>query len=282
MADRPQHRLRLLLSVDMVGSTAFKQGQEAHAHSWPPAFQLFYSQVPKAFNRELAKLTGVLLGPQPSFWKGVGDELLFAKELTDYREALWTIHAWRQAIQASRSVISQAYPPLDLKSTAWLANFPITNAEINLPNGAVDFVGPSVDVGFRLAALASPTRLVLSMGLAWLLAEALQDGAGEDCGRWTFHYDGPTALKGILGGGPYPVFSLDVRVVTDKSSAEDRLGGRVDAALADIIVVCRDTIAEKPTHLFAPYIDPEVNPNNLKFRTIPEPVALAMAALRAG
>ena len=85
---------------------------------------------------------------------------------------------------------------LNIKATFWLAGFPLINMEIpkqsqsNLLGGnrpynptlinqvsvvkaksEIDFVGPSIDTGFRLAGKSDKNRIALSIDLALLLAK---------------------------------------------------------------------------------------------------------------
>ena len=101
-------RLRLFLSVDMVGSTAFKQtnqpsfeaegGKEIDLDAGQPWFSpiaQFYREIERLFAKEWDLYTTVVApkfgwpsGEAPQLWKSAGDELLYAKILTDHREAL--------------------------------------------------------------------------------------------------------------------------------------------------------------------------------------------------
>lgn len=270
-------RLRIFLSVDTVGSTAFKQGQESlpGAPHWVDAFRLFYSRVDAALSEHWEQLPPDLAGDCPEFWKGLGDEVLYWKELKDYRQTLLAIRAWRDTVGSSRETLVAKYPQLDLKASAWVANFP-NNVAIQLPSSRsavghasrFDYIGPSMDLGFRLGTLSSPTRLVTSVGLTLMIAEAIRD-AGIHADDVRLAYGAPTVLKGVLGGTPYPAFWVDTRTDRDLANAEDRLLGRPPADLNDIITVCRRQIAAKPKYFFEPYIDPVQYPGNKQFNVVP-------------
>lgn len=326
----PRHKLRLILSVDMVGSTPFKQGQEKTVDSnvigapWFGSNAMFYSEVPSNFFKQWEQVCSNL-NPQdssltgkdypPVFWKAAGDEIFYWKELTDYRQAVVCLYAWRKAINKSREELKDKFK-LDLKSTAWIANFPTINTEVVLElnksqldlstqtlilpsdkteqetNKAVlanlarikkyedpkdsgyrakallDFVGPSIDNGFRLTKFASPRKLIVSIGLAWMLAEGLKDlqssnnpRVKEICEGWRFYYDGGEVLKGIRSGNPYPVFWIDEHYPNPKREneivVEDRLLGRCEAKLEDISSFVDLTIQGDKKHLTPPFIDPE-------------------------
>jgi hypothetical protein len=115
--------------------------------------------------------------------------------------------------------------PLDVKGAGWVAAFPCPNVTVALdskrlradqfdesfeaaadlsPNG-VDFLGNSIDAGFRVAARSASDRFALSVELAWLLAEAADRGEFSH----TFNYHQRQILKGVLKDRPYPIVSIE-------------------------------------------------------------------------
>lgn len=135
------HRLRLFFSVDLVGSTSLKQGREKESLeagpslSWFRAVGTFYGVIPGEFRRSWAALKkrlpdAALTGSDPVFWKVLGDEILYHKEITDYRQAFFVALAWRDAVRSARALIRKDFSGLDLKSAAWVANFPGPNFEV--------------------------------------------------------------------------------------------------------------------------------------------------------
>ena len=77
---------------------------------------------------------------------------------------------------------------LRVKGTAWVAGFPVRNIELYIPKNmhknkaepecVRDFLGPSIDLGFRLSKKASEARLILSPSLAYLIASAAIEREG--------------------------------------------------------------------------------------------------------
>jgi hypothetical protein len=69
-----------------------------------------------------------------------------------------------------------------------------------------EYVGPSMDTGFRLTGWARPSRMIVSVDLAFLLMETQASGLGQvrlnlsGCGR----------LKGVVDDQPYPILWLPV------------------------------------------------------------------------
>ena len=79
-----QFRVRLFLSVDLSGSTAFKNSQDGEARDqaspkWVTAFDAFYRGFPAKFRSSYALRKTSQSGSDncPKLWKAVGDELIF-------------------------------------------------------------------------------------------------------------------------------------------------------------------------------------------------------------
>ena len=248
-------RLKVFLSCDIVGSTAYKQPfafmdnpesaiQTIEFRSkWQEIVRRFYSDLPAAFqknwesgfallgcNREEVILpegktvkrypsehgeyyANKLRGRSPFLWKTIGDEIIFWKELSHEHQLWLLISAWMQSLADIRKpLLAQG---LDVKSTIWLAEFPVRNATLAFENepkksakeeflagendrlvddvdksfrglsnhirrryyaeprkagNTTDFIGPGIDLGFRLSSLASSKRMMISVDVAYLLA----------------------------------------------------------------------------------------------------------------
>jgi len=231
--------LRLFLSVDVVGSTRLKQSHSA----WRPAMLSFYrdfdyilcQQYKAACERSNRAM------PTPEFWKSNGDELLYTCELRNLDQAHDAIDIWLAALRGYRGAALQA-DRLEVKSTAWIGVFPAPNSEVffrrasaaSVPRGASDpilmqaelreawyggvdrgdltrdFVGPSIDTGFRLTAWASPRRLIISVDLAFLLTSSYTWSKGEVMEPLPLHYSGREALRGVIDDEPYPAIWIPV------------------------------------------------------------------------
>lgn len=160
---------------------------------------------------------------------------------------------------------------LDVKGAIWWAGFPISNREvffssqledvnevlsaadprfrnffvarkaierniINQHSFVVDYIGPSIDVGFRLADLAKPNRAPISAEVAYFLTkcdlvwkEAIQKHArdrGSLRKALNVRFIERRPLRGVFGLKPYPVFALDSASEEGLSVIEDGIGGR--------------------------------------------------------
>ncbi|MBL4801536.1 MAG: hypothetical protein JKY45_06550 [Emcibacter sp.] len=131
-------RLRLFLSVDIVGSTAFKQSHDTSEfkkiqQDWLEPIQTFYHSFEGKFASELQKITKMdadAIGPSPFLWKILGDELIYCKEITHLHQVFTCIYVWKKVVEDYRETFHKYKKSLDLKSTLWIAGFPYLNAEM--------------------------------------------------------------------------------------------------------------------------------------------------------
>jgi len=211
LGDLLRPKLRLFLSVDVVGSTAFKhQSQYTDSQGWLDFFVSFYTSFPDI----LAELTADYVKEKnlnsfevPTFWKALGDELVFAVVLKRRVDAGHYLCVFRQALRrVVRHYTMGSQPlPINFKGAAWLAGFPVGNAAIPILDGEqksdYDYVGPLIDVGFRLGKYASPRKLVVSVDLAALL---LKEGS-----NLSLCFTEKQSLKGVLKDREYPIIWVD-------------------------------------------------------------------------
>ena len=150
-------------------------------------------------------------------WKFVGDEILFHVELGRHEEVLFHAIALKKAVNEYGMKLAQKHPGLELKATLWGAGFPVSNVEVvttashqNEQSGAnppaLDFLGPNVDLGFRLAQHANRRRLVLSAEIALLIFHARKSKQPID--ELHLFLDPPREMKGF-GSNEYPILWLD-------------------------------------------------------------------------
>lgn len=301
-------KLRLFLSVDIVNSTAFKQAaakdrkSQKHeqagdlpAEPWFSPIASFYREIERLFSASWTHLSRPAeddfqwpKGEQPELWKAAGDELLYVKTLSDYREALITVCAWIDAVNQHRSVMKFQFPMLDLKATAWLAGFPVNNAEVILRQsisdpgddiaegdpilsnllllknyheqgrqGFRDFIGPSVDTGFRVATLASARKMAITVDLALLLAHATVNQPNDEhfpFKKFQFHYDGRVPLKGVFDGSDYPFFWIDTAANDALIEIEDTISRVEPIGANEVKEFCERFIAKTGGHVIKPFI----------------------------
>lgn len=256
-------RRRLASKPDLPGPhwlPTFAEFYSAFSEELDQAWQVGLRQVQAAGDRAIP----IGQGKKPEFWKSAGDELLFHCLVTSPSHAGFCLDAFRLAIINYRAKLAKANRRLNLKATAWLAGFPVNNIEVvvgaepdwlreltpaladdhitrmllrtrNKLNGSkndsgqLEFIGPQMDLGFRLAAHATPRHMVISADLVYLLVENHLDSYGFQVNHYktesaseAIRLDGSHPLKGILGGTPYPIFWIDCDP-NELNKAEDRM-----------------------------------------------------------
>ena len=140
-----QPRLRLFLSVDLVGSTALKQSsrlplpnpdsgfaESGGGPHWLAPISDFYLEFAEIFEscwQQHCEKTELPTGDAPSLWKANGDELIYVKDLNSRLELYSCLRAWIDSIKQYR--VDHSKPSrLDIKATTWTAGFPVFNTEV--------------------------------------------------------------------------------------------------------------------------------------------------------
>ncbi len=229
-----EYRVRLFLSVDLSGSTAFKNssnGEKIHGATpkWVTVFQHFYSDFPNRFRTNYVTQKNDLVGTDrgPEIWKAVGDELVFCGRVTNKKSVAASLTAFIKTLHDYRKYLLSEGLDLNVKGAGWIAAFPEPNRAVQLrpiPDKKdfisatealelaaddrpfdYDFLGKAIDSGFRVATSASPERFALCAQLARLLA-GTEPGFGFD---YEIRLDQPMLLKGVNRGEPYPALYID-------------------------------------------------------------------------
>lgn len=229
-------RLRLFLSVDLVGATRYKQSR----NRWRPEILSFYRDfdfILQSEYRTFVQGYAEAFEP-PQFWKSNGDEMLYVCEISSLSHAQALMHVWLWALHRYQLQRDPTDEHLEVKSTAWVGLFPAPNSEVFFRRGGPsldtdgardanvvqselrdewyanpatpsitrEFVGPSIDTGFRLTSWATPNRLILSVDLAFLLTSSDPEGLGP----LTLRLSGQEKLKGVIDDQPYPTIWIPV------------------------------------------------------------------------
>jgi hypothetical protein len=266
-------RLRLFLSADLEGSTPYKQARKV----WRPEIIGFYRDFDYILQSQFRAFAGTRdeALPAPEFWKSNGDELLYVCELRSLSHAHALMHVWAATLDEYQSSREEASKHLEVKSTAWIGLFPAPNAELFFRRGPAsagaddpkdpvlaqatlrdewysgpsptisrDFVGPSIDTGFRLTSWATPRRLIVSVDLAYLLTSSYTRGVGP----LRLQLSGRAKLKGVIDDQPYPVIWAPVsrRGVVELDPRRD---GRTASDRATIRCACEAVIEQHYTSI---------------------------------
>jgi hypothetical protein len=210
----------LFCSLDLVNSTAFK----AIHREWPVVISKFYDIAV----REVQSISGEF-----KIWKFVGDEVLLYRVVTDFAQLASDVRNLFGAVNAVVDHLNAIFPYatnfLSVKGTAWLANvLHVPPSEVqdavklaveggekrkNIKNMMVevltedftegkDFLGPDVDIGFRISKFADKRKLVVSANLARCL---MIHSPRESIDLNDFRIVAKEVLKGVWDGRPYPI-----------------------------------------------------------------------------
>lgn len=221
LADRVKYTKRVLDAVQLpdhfdrlvdAGLPASKE-----EFDWATILSYTFNDFHTAFSSGLqGKVDAHELYP----WKALGDELVYSFNIRT-RETLSKILCHFLSTLRSFDHKLGCGGKIRMKGTAWVAGFPIRNREIDLPMPSVsfaggdgkpvefpypklDFLGPDMDVGFRLGKCSFPGMCVASLELVDVL------GVHVSSMQIRATHVGWERLKGVWGDRPYPIFWLDL------------------------------------------------------------------------
>lgn len=224
----------LFLSVDVVGSTPFKQAHAADS-GWIPPFARLFREFPLVFTGEI----GVAFAEADELvpfgvWKVIGDEIVFVAAPRTRQDAQRVLKGFAAAVARYSATLHADYG-LKLRGIAWSADVSGRNMKVEIPEMSggpeggvyVDVLGPDIDFGFRLGSHAEGAEVALSYPLALLMLEL-----GEtEAVRWL----GLGVLKGVLGGHALPLFLLrHDRASRGLAVTAAQMNAHVDEFLADL------------------------------------------------
>lgn len=260
----PKYRVRLFLSVDLAGSTAFK-ARQSNPMDWVPTFRDFYDDFGSIFSARFANFcqthnphcNGFSAFP-PSIWKTIGDEIIFSNRVENCTHVFAYVHSFVEAMgrYAEKLDKDENTKGMDVKGNAWIASFPFPNQTIVVDHNVdfvteqheaeadheprkYEFLGPGIDAGFRIARNSHPSFMTVSPALARLLCQLAgnQNMSGGQIPHFPMIFKGMNELKGVLNGGGYPIIGLNTE--RDKSrrelaKLERSLLGQNEAAANDL------------------------------------------------
>lgn len=238
---------RLFFSVDLVGSTAYKQTE----HRWQPKFLSFYREFPQCLADSLRKQKDNLRKgtslPKPVFWKAVGDELLYVCPVRNVAQVKMAVDAWLDAQAKYEENTLKKEKLQKTKGAVFAATFPGPDCMVAIPrdpgdqadsdrsvielNDAavkklaasnkmaddeylLDFLGPSIDTGFRVIAQSTDRYFTMSLEAAWAYSESTRATESEKKNH-VVEFLCERQLKGVWGNRPYPIFVID-RMADDR------------------------------------------------------------------
>jgi hypothetical protein len=235
--------LYLFISFDLVNSTEFKVNNPVN---WPFLISSFYDVSISSLSRRLSDL---------KIWKHVGDEVLFYKEVTaldDFKDLLPQVYS---ALHYTENVIIERHKIIGLvfgiKATVWVAKCVdlkpgsiseaadeykrsgAKNLVVELPKGSIegrsisgkDFLGPEIDIGFRVARYSSRGRLAVSANLALMLYLHRSRFNYVDKGLRIVSFE---EMKGVWNTRVYPIvwFEEDWQKFSERSLYDEYVKNR--------------------------------------------------------
>ncbi len=193
--------LKLFFSADIIDSTKLKYTKKRD--DWVRIFIDSFNDLKLEYTKMLKKES---LNEQFHVWKSLGDEIIFVEHIDDTQKIQTYVECFKNAIEKFNS---NKKTSSKLKATAWLAETPVTNAVMpdttnaNAMPRQVDVIGPSMDIGFRISKFASDRKFVVSVEIARILSENVNN-------HLSIYIDGVEELKGVLNGIAYPVIWIDM------------------------------------------------------------------------
>ncbi|NKS64406.1 hypothetical protein GS966_02475 [Rhodococcus hoagii] len=245
----------LFLSVDLVGSTKYKQQTD----DWQRAFLSFYREFPQQLAAEIGTRR---LSIAPKLWKPVGDELIFRVDVLRESDVLDAIECWLAAMHEYEQS-SLANLSLSTKGGAFIATFPGPDSEVAVPidpsteqsdktpellneealakrdrdRYLYDYFGPSIDTGFRVVSACTERYFTLSLEVAWTLSRAaLATNLGQYNG---LVFRKSHEFKGVWNGREYPLFAIDRQISDPVHEALRSLDGDTHASAENIETLAR-------------------------------------------
>lgn len=252
MATQPEFRVRVFLSVDLVGSTAYKAVQDDN--SWIQTFRKFYADFLSKFKKNYvafceAHVECVAYQEEyPTLWKTIGDEAIFVNRVDSLYQLFAYVHAFDETLLEYQQALhtNDATRNLDVKGNGWIASFPFPNQTISKPNfesddaesalpdeddeieadkkpSDYDFLGSGIDAGFRISRNSTSSFMSISPVLAVLLVNANINNMLKTY-EFKFDFRGTNELKGVLKAAKYPIVGIRTERDPDKVNLEDLSG----------------------------------------------------------
>ncbi|MDR3570286.1 MAG: hypothetical protein P4L43_19865 [Syntrophobacteraceae bacterium] len=206
----------LFYSFDLVNSTRLKSLNPSH---WPLIFHTFHESTTDALSKRLSRI---------KLWKRLGDEVLLYQQIYSIKDIYNILPFSYKALQSVIHGIHTSYPAfkttLSVKATVWFAavDFVLPQSlqhaqkkKMNFPNlvmedyvedevVSTDFLGPDIDLGFRISRYSERGRMVVGAELAYLLyrESTLPDLSWVSKDMKIVTYE---RLKGIWDDRYYPI-----------------------------------------------------------------------------
>lgn len=194
MVTKSDKKKIVFLNVDIEKSTEYKYRK--NPEHWRELFIVFYKEFPKFLHRQFTDTNQAI----PRYWKGLGDSQIFTCNFITAEDLqLYAVNFYRAVNEFDHYLVDMFNTRV--KASAWFASFPTLNLEIKTPNG-FDYIGPDIDIGFRVANASMGGRMVIAMDMAYELSLSCNPASG------TFYHTSWQKLKGVFKNKPYPILEF--------------------------------------------------------------------------
>lgn len=174
------------------------------------------SQCFKDFNVEFIKRRQeVNIEAEIQPWKMAGDELIYCISVKSRKDVYNQLLAFFKTLRYFDKEFSSKENRIRLKGAAWTAGFPIRNRimkpleneDISEDDSRLDYMGPEIDIGFRIGKFTFPGIIVCSLELVCILLDG-RLGLQSEKSKFRIIDTGWEPLKGVWNGKKYPIYWL--------------------------------------------------------------------------
>jgi len=236
----------LFFSFDLVNSTSFKNTVK----QWGKIFDGFIKQSKKLMEEDF---------PSARIWKMIGDEILFYLQVNStnvlYEAPEKTFNILQKCIEFINKE-PEVKSNLSIKATIWAAvvndseekdtelNTNIIVKDRNFDEFLFDFLGPDIDIGFRISKFAKNSILVIEAKLACLITKLETEMEREHISEYMriVSYE---ELKGVWNGRRYPIvwYRTDWRYSKDMFVYDEKYKDDIVRRIEDSRGTCLDSVS---------------------------------------
>ncbi|MDI9347828.1 MAG: hypothetical protein QM538_04935 [Methylacidiphilales bacterium] len=212
--------LKLFLSVDLVGSTEFKTKHLSENLTSDKDWRSSIVECFERFNRALREHQKSYIELNYNYWKFLGDELIYYVDIKQPQTLVNGLKIFIDTIKEMRKF--NPIKELPIKGTAWIAGFPVINMSFrndydNNNVGSFDFIGPSIDAGFRISKYSTADYLCITAELAYFLFQYMSkpnsDYHNKNLPLYFYKLEN---IKGLLEGELYPIYYIEISELQNK------------------------------------------------------------------